>query len=148
MARVIEEKVVGSMHIGAPGAAPAPPPFVPTAPARVPYVSPSYVSPAYRAPLSAEAVRTGKTVVTPKMGFLDDHKKIKKFIDKEGKKYLCPTTDEIVGEVGLSAFDVRLHLDVMKEDEAAVSVQKGDNPAICSADGLNRLVDNLRKLRT
>lgn len=148
MTRVVEEKVVGGMHISGPPAAPA-------APYVAPYVAPPAVHVAapdvapyspYTPPAKVPAAAARKTIAT-KIGFLDDHKKIKKFIDTEGKKYLCPTTDEIVGAVGLSAEDVRLHIKVMEEDESAVPVQKGDNPAICSADGLNRLVDNLRKLR-
>lgn len=136
MVRVIEEKVVGSMHIGA--APPAP---------STPYVAPPvslYVAPP-KVPVTA-AARKAAPVVTTR--FLDEHKKIKKYIDSQGKKYLCPTISEIAEVTGLSEDDVRLHLDVMDEDEAVVSVQKGNNPAICSVDALSRLAINLRKLRT
>ena len=92
----------------------------------------------------------GEGVVPPPFtptGFLERHKKIKKEIDKKGKSYLCITPTEIAEKVGVSPEVVQEHIDVLVLDEAAVSVQKGDNPAICSSDGLSRLVDNLRKLR-
>ena len=145
--RQIEEKVVGGMHIEAAVAAPpyVSPPVV-SAPAYVaPYVAP-YVPP-YAPPFTepVAAVRKAKPVPTR---FLEEHKKIKTYIDKQGKAYLCPTISEIAEKTGLSEDDVRLHLDVMDEDEAVVSVQKIDNSAICSVDALSRLAINLRKLRT
>ena len=79
--------------------------------------------------------------------FLADHKKIKKFIDTQGKKYLCPPVDEIAGTTGIPEDVVRLHLDVMEEDESIAIVGKGTNPPVCGVDAVSRLVDNLRKLR-
>ena len=138
--KVIEEKVVGSVHIGEVVA----PPISPVRPSYVaPYVAPPVTPPPAVIPVAA--VRKVKQVPTK---FLEEHKKIKRFIDTQGKKYLCPTISEIAEETGLSEDDIRLHLDVMDEDEATVSVQKGNNPAICSVDALSRLAINLRKLRT
>lgn len=81
-------------------------------------------------------------------GFLERHKEIKSVIDKKGYyNYQCVTPLEIGEELGISEDVVKEHIEVLKIDEAAVSVQKGDNPAICSTDGLQRLVDKLRLLR-
>jgi len=79
--------------------------------------------------------------------FLADHKKIRAYLEKQGKKYLCPTIDEIAGTTGISKEVTQIHIDVMSEDEALAVVQKGANPAICSVDAMQRLVENLRKLR-
>ena len=140
MAKVIEEKVVGSVHIGEV----VPPP---TPPVRPSYVAP-YVAPPAAAPPAVIPVAAARKVKQVPTKFLEEHKKIKKYIDSQGKKYLCPTIAEIAEATDLSEGDVRLHLDVMDEDEAVVSVQKGNNPAICSVDALSRLAINLRKLRT
>ena len=79
--------------------------------------------------------------------FLADHKKIRTYLEKQGKKYLCTTIDEVAGTTGIPKDVVQLHIDVMSEDEALAVVQKGANPAICSVDAMQRLVENLRKLR-
>lgn len=96
------------------------------------------VTPPYTPPITPPVTAT----------FLADHKKIKAYLDKEGKKYLCPRIDEVAGTTGLSADVVQLHIDVMSEDEAIAVVQKGVNPTICSVDGMQRLIVNLRKLQT
>ena len=118
--KTAERTIVGQVSIGKTPTAPVPPPITPP------------ITPPVTPPVTAT--------------FLADHKKIKNYIDKQGKKYLCPPIDEITGTTGIPKDVVQLHLDVMIEDESAVSVQKGANPAICSSDGLSRLVDNLRKL--
>ena len=115
--KTVDRRVVGQVSIGR----------TPTAP----YVPP--VTPPIPLPETAT--------------FLADHKKIKAYLDKEGKKYLCPQIDEIAGTTGLSVDVVQLHIDVMDEDEAIAVMQKGANPVICSVDGMQRLVENLRKLR-
>lgn len=121
--KTAERTVVGQVGIGRP---PATPPFTPpvTPPIAIPPVTPPST-----------------------VGFLEDHKKIKKFIDTQGKKYLCPLIDEIAGTTGISEDVVRLHLDVMDEDEAIAVVGKGTNPPVCGVDAVSRLVENLRKLR-
>ena len=116
--KVADRTIVGQVSIGRTPTAPVTPPITPP-------VTPP--------------------VITAK--FLDEHKKIKKYLEKEGKKYLCPQIDEIAGTTGLSVDVVQLHIDVMDEDEAIAVVQKGANPVVCSVDAMQRLVENLRKLR-
>ena len=132
--KVIEEKVVGSVHIGEVVAPPISP------------VRPSYVAP-YVAPAVIPVAAARKVEQVPTK-FLEEHKKIKAYLDKEGKKYLCPPVSEIMETTGLSENDVQLHISVMVEDEALAVVKKGDNPVVCSIDAMQRLVENLRKLRT
>ena len=80
--------------------------------------------------------------------FFEDHKKIKRVIDHKGYySYQCVTPSEIAEEVGLSEGVVKEHIDVLELDEAAVPMQKGENPAVCSVQGLDRLVKKLRELR-
>ena len=121
--KTAERRVVGQVGVGRP---PATPPFTPpvTPPIEIPPVTPPVT-----------------------VGFLDDHKKIKKFIDTQGKKYLCPPMDEIAGTTGIPEDVVRLHISVMEEDESIAVVGKGTNPPVCGVDAVSRLVDNLRKLR-
>ncbi len=79
--------------------------------------------------------------------YVDQHKAVKKVIDRAGYKYLCTTPAEIAAETGLPLEIVEEHLELMQIDEAAKYVQKGDNPSICGVDSLHRLVENLRKLK-
>ena len=118
--KVADRTIVGQVSIGRTPTAPVAPPITPP-------VTPPVT------PITAT--------------FLADHKKIRAYLEKEGKKYLCPRIDEIVGTTGIPADVVQLHIDVMSEDEAIAVVQKGVNPGICSVDALQRLVENLRKLR-
>jgi hypothetical protein len=116
--KIAERTIVGQVSIGRTPTAPVTPPITP--------------------PITPPGTAT----------FLADHKKIKKYIDSQGKKYLCPLIDEIAGTTGLSEDVVRLHLDVMDEDESIAVVGKGTNPPICGVDSMSRLIVNLRKLRT
>ena len=80
--------------------------------------------------------------------YLDNHKAVKKVIDKAGYKYLCTTPAEIAAATGLPLDIVNEHLALLEIDEAAKFVQKGtENPTICGADALQRLIENLRKLK-
>ena len=124
--KLADERVVAQVGVGKTSAtAPVAPPFVPP-------ITPPFTPP-----------------VTPPVtaAFLADHKKIRKFIDTQGKKYLCPPMDEIAGTTGIPKDVVRLHLDVMEEDESIAIVGKGTNPPVCGVDAVSRLVENLRKLR-
>lgn len=84
-----------------------------------------------------------------KMGsYIDDHKAIKRVIDKAGYAYMCTTPAEIAASTSLPLEIVLEHLELLEIDEAAKFVQKGtENPTICGADALQRLVENLRKLK-
>ena len=93
---------------------------------------------------------TGLPEVRPKKEgtYVDDHKAVKKVIDKAGYKYLCTTPAEIAAATGFPIEIVNEHLALLEVDEAAKFVQKGtENPTICGADALDRLVQNLRKLK-
>ena len=119
--KVADRTIVGQVSIGRTPTAPVTPPITPP------------ITPPVTPPVTAT--------------FLADHKKIRAYLEKEGKKYLCPRIEEIAGTTGIPMDVVQLHIDVMSEDEAIAVVQKGANPAICSVDGMQRLVENLRKLR-
>ena len=82
-------------------------------------------------------------------GFLDRHKAIKKLVDKRGYDYLCTTVEKIASELGLSPEVVQEHLDVLELDEAGKFLQTKTelDRAFCSVDSLQRLVENLRKLK-
>jgi len=95
--KTAERTIVGQVSIGK----------TPTAP---PYVPPP-ITPPITPPVTAT--------------FLADHKKIKAYLDKEGKKYLCPRIDEVAGTTGLSADVVQLHIDVMSERRGNCSSAKG-----------------------
>ena len=130
--KVAERKVVGEAQISAkpvPGYVP-PSEYVPPAPPP---------GPAFVAAKAPE-----KEIPTE---FLARHRLIKRFIDKEGKKYLCPNITDIATKTGLDEETVKQHINVMEFDEAVALMQAVDNPPVCSVDGLNRLVENLRKLR-
>jgi hypothetical protein len=80
--------------------------------------------------------------------YLDDHKAVKRVIDKAGYKYMCTTPAEVAAATGFPLEIVNEHLALLEIDEAAKFVQKGtENPTICGADALQRLVENLRKLK-
>jgi hypothetical protein len=80
--------------------------------------------------------------------YIDDHKAVKRVIDKAGYKYMCTTPAEIAAATGFPLEIVQEHLALLEVDEAAKFVQKGTaNPTICGADALQRLVENLRKLK-
>ena len=125
--KLADERVVAGVSVGRTSATapPVTPPIIP------PVILP--VAPPVAPPVTA--------------GFLEDHKKIKKFIDTQGKKYLCPPMDEIAGTTGIPEDVVRLHISVMEEDESIAVVGKGTNPPVCGVDAVSRLVENLRKLR-
>ena len=131
--KIAERKVVGEAEITA-----KPPPG---------YVPPSaYVPPAPPpGPAFVAAKAPEKKIPTE---FLARHRLIKGYIDKQGKKYLCPNITDIAAKTGLDEGTVKQHINVMEFDEAVALMQEVDNPPVCSVDGLNRLVENLRKLRT
>lgn len=83
------------------------------------------------------------------IGFLADHKKIKKVVDQRGYKYLCTTVERIATELGLEPSVVEEHLAVLELDEAGKFLQTSTelDRAFCSVDSLQRLVENLRKLK-
>ena len=123
--KVADRTIVGQVSIGRTPTAPVTPPITPP------------FTPPFTPPVTPPVTAT----------FLADHKKIRAYLEKEGKKYLCPRIEEIVGKTGILADVVQLHIDVMSEDEAIAVVQKGVNPVVCSVDAMQRLVENLRKLR-
>jgi len=89
----------------------------------------------------------GPSVKQPKT-YLEQHKAVKRVIDKAGYKYLCTTPAEVAAATGLPIEIVNEHLALLEIDEAAKYVQKGtENPTICGADALQRLIENLRKLK-
>ena len=81
------------------------------------------------------------------IGFLADHKKIKKIIDKRGYRYLCTKPSKIADDTGLPLDVVLEHLKVMELDESAKFMETGEDALICGIDALQRLVENLRKLK-
>ena len=86
--------------------------------------------------------------ITPvEIGFLADHKKIKSIIDKRGYRYLCTKPSKIADDTGLPLDVVLEHLKVMELDESAKFMETGEDALICGIDALQRLVENLRKLK-
>ena len=83
------------------------------------------------------------------IGFLADHKRLKKEVDKAGYKYLCTTPSKLAEKLSLPLETVLEHLEILQIDEAGKFVQgkSDEDPAFCSIDGLQRLVENLRKLK-
>jgi hypothetical protein len=80
--------------------------------------------------------------------FLDQHKLVKKVIDKEGYKSRCTSAARIAADTGLPLEVVQEHLEIMEIDEAARFMESGtEDPMICGIDALQRLVENLRKLK-
>ena len=81
--------------------------------------------------------------------FLERHAAIKKLVDKRGYDYLCTTVDRLADELGLAPEVVQEHLDVLELDEAGRFLQTKTelDRAFCSVDSLQRLVENLRKLK-
>lgn len=80
--------------------------------------------------------------------YLDDHKAVKKVIAKEGYKSRCTSAARIGAETGLPIDVVREHLEIMEIDECAKYMETGtEDPMICGIDSLQRLVENLRKLK-
>lgn len=80
--------------------------------------------------------------------YIDDHKLVKKVIDKEGYKSRCSSAARIAADTGLPLEVVREHLEIMEVDECAKYVETGtEDPLICGIDALQRLVENLRKLK-
>jgi hypothetical protein len=82
-------------------------------------------------------------------GFIEIHKTVKKEVDKAGYKYLCTTPSKLAEKLSLSLETVLEHLEILQIDEAGKFVQgkSDEDPAFCSIDGLQRLVENLRKLK-
>ena len=84
-----------------------------------------------------------------KMGtYIDQHKSVKRIIDKEGYKSRCTSAARIAADTGLPIDVVREHLEIMEIDESARFMETGtEDPMVCSIDALQRLVENLRKLK-
>jgi len=82
-------------------------------------------------------------------GFLERHKIIKASVDKLGYRYLCTTVEKLAEELGLEPSVVEEHLAVLELDEAGQYLQTPTelDRAFCSVDALQRLVENLRKLK-
>ena len=82
-------------------------------------------------------------------GFFERHKVIKAVIDRAGYRYLCTTAAKIAEETGLPEDVVNEHLSVLELDEAGKFLQTKSelDRAFCSIDGVQRLVENLRKLK-
>lgn len=129
--KIAERKIVGEAEV-----AKTPPPGTPPA---APYTPLPSGGPAFVAATPAEKE-------TP-TGFLAQHRQIKRFIDKEGKEGMCPNITHIAVKTGLSEEVVKQHVSVMQYDEAVALMQNVEDPPVCSVDGLNKLVGNLRKLR-
>ena len=128
-----DKKVVGSVPIVTePGEEPVGPP--PETPA---------ILPPEETGIRPAEVREAPT------GFLERHKEIKRLVDKRGYDYLCTTVEKIASELALSPEVVQEHLDVLELDEAGKFLQTKTelDRAFCSVDSLQRLVENLRKLK-
>lgn len=84
-----------------------------------------------------------------KMGtYIDEHKMVKKVIDKEGYKSRCSSAARIAADTGLPIDVVREHLEIMEVDESVKYLETGtEDPMVCGIDALQRLVENLRKLK-
>lgn len=87
--------------------------------------------------------------VTPPttVGYLEEHKKINSFLKKEGYSYRCPSIAKIAESTKLDEATVKSHVDIMIVDENVTNVNK-TGEIICNVDSLQRLAENLRKLRT
>ena len=83
------------------------------------------------------------------VGFLERHKAIKAAVDRLGYRYLCSTVEKLANELGLEPSVVEEHLRVLELDEAGKFLQTPTelDRAFCSIDALQRLVENLRKLK-
>lgn len=80
--------------------------------------------------------------------YLEDHKAVKRVIDKEGYKSRCSSAARIAADTGLPLEVVQEHLEIMEIDECAKYMETGtEDPMICGIDALDRLVQNLRKLK-
>lgn len=80
--------------------------------------------------------------------YIDDHKRVKRVIDKAGYKYMCTSAARIAADVALPLEVVQEHLAIMELDESVKYMEKGTaDPLVCGIDALQRLVENLRKLK-
>jgi hypothetical protein len=80
--------------------------------------------------------------------YLDEHKMVKKVIDKEGYKSRCSSAARIAADTGLPLEIVQEHLEIMEVDESVKYLETGtEDPMVCGIDALQRLVENLRKLK-
>lgn len=104
------------------------------------------VPPITPAPPEGIGLKPAAVPVTP-TGFLEEHKKIKSIIDKRGYRYLCTKPSKIADDSGLPLDVVLEHLKVMELDESAKFMETGEDALICGIDALQRLVENLRKLK-
>jgi len=82
-------------------------------------------------------------------GFFERHKAIKAAVDKAGYRYLCSTVEKLATELELEPSVVEEHLRVLELDEAGKFMQTPTelDRAFCSVDAMQRLVENLRKLK-
>jgi hypothetical protein len=80
--------------------------------------------------------------------YVDDHKAVKRVIDKAGYKSRCSSAARIAADIGFPLEVVQEHLAIMEIDESAKFMETGtEDPLVCSIDALQRLVENLRKLK-
>lgn len=80
--------------------------------------------------------------------YIDDHKAVKRVIDKEGYKSRCSSAARIAADTGLPLELIQEHLEIMEIDESVKYLESGtEDPMVCSIDALQRLVENLRKLK-
>lgn len=79
--------------------------------------------------------------------FYTAHAKVKKEIDKAGKGGLCLTPEEIATKTNIDIEDVKEHIEIIKLDEAGAEVHEKSG-VVCSTDGMSKLVETLRRLRT
>lgn len=80
--------------------------------------------------------------------YIDEHKMVKKVIDKEGYKSRCSSAARISADTGLPLEIVQEHLELMEIDESVKYLETGtEDPMVCGIDALQRLVENLRKLK-
>ncbi len=80
--------------------------------------------------------------------YIDAHKLVKRVIDKEGYKSRCSSAARIAADTGLPLEIVQEHLEIMEVDESVKYLETGtEDPMVCGIDALQRLVENLRKLK-
>lgn len=80
--------------------------------------------------------------------YIDEHKLVKRVIDKEGYKSRCSSAARVSAETGLPLEVVQEHLELMQIDESVKYLESGtEDPMVCSIDALQRLIENLRKLK-
>jgi len=94
------------------------------------------------------AEQGGVTPTPTTYTFLEAHEIIKKLVDKRGSSNKCITLEDIQTDTGMTATQVKEHLDVMILDEAITNVYtENGNPMVCSIDAMQKLINKLRELK-